>query len=125
MAESRGYMTLPEEKGSINISEEVIAAIAVGVVREIEGVSGMITPMGNNVTDLVHNKKSVQRGVRGVKIDMTGDALALDLYLTVTYGHPIPEVAEKVQKAVAGSVEAMTGCPVESVNVHVGGVTLE
>lgn len=125
MAESRGYMTLPEEKGSINIAEEVIAAIAVGAVREIDGVSGMITPMGNSVTDLVNNRKNAQRSVRGVKIDMSGAALALDLYLTVAYGHPIPEVAERVQKAVSGSVEAMTGCPVESVNVHVGGVTLE
>ena len=68
MAESRGYMTLPEEKGSINIAEEVIAAIAVGAVREIDGVSGMITPMGNSVTDLVNNRKNAQKGVRGVKI---------------------------------------------------------
>ena len=29
MADSKEYMTLPEENGSINISEEVIAAIAV------------------------------------------------------------------------------------------------
>ena len=33
MADSKEYMTLPEENGSINISEEVIAAIAVGAVR--------------------------------------------------------------------------------------------
>ena len=30
MSENKGYMTLPEEGGSIHISEEVIAAIAVG-----------------------------------------------------------------------------------------------
>ena len=41
MAESKEYMTQPEENGSINISEEVIAAIAVGAVREVEGVSGI------------------------------------------------------------------------------------
>ena len=48
MAESKEYMTLPEENGSINISEEVIAAIAVGAVREVEGVSGMMTTMGGS-----------------------------------------------------------------------------
>ena len=42
MADSREYMTLPEENGSINIAEDVIAAIAVGAVREVEGVSGKI-----------------------------------------------------------------------------------
>lgn len=48
----------------------------------------------------------------------------LDIYLTVEYGHPIPTVAENAQKAVIGAVEAMTGCSVEAVNIHVGGVTL-
>ena len=124
MADSKEYMTLPEENGSINISEEVIAAIAVGAVREVEGVSGMMTSMGNSVTDLVNNRKNAQKGAKGVKIDMTGTALVLDLYLTVQYGHAIPEVAENAQKAVASAVEAMTGCPVGTVNSHVGGVTL-
>ena len=124
MADSKEYMTLPEENGSINISEEVIAAIAMGAVREVEGVSGMMTSMGNSVTDLVNNRKNAQKGAKGVKIDMTGTTLALDLYLTVQYGHAIPEVAENAQKAVASAVEAMTGCPVGTVNIHVGGVTL-
>ena len=70
MGESKEYMTLPEENGSINISEEVIAAIAVGAVRDVEGVSGMVTAMGGSVTDLVHNKKNAQKGAKGVKIDM-------------------------------------------------------
>ena len=82
MGESKEYMTLPEENGSINISEEVIAAIAVGAVRDVEGVSGMVTAMGGSVTDLVHNKKNAQKGAKGVKIDMTGAALVLDIYLT-------------------------------------------
>ena len=124
MGESKEYITLPEENGSINISEEVIAAIAVGAVREVEGVSGMMTNLGGSVTDLVTNKKNAQKGAKGVKIDMTGAALVLDLYLTVQYGQPIPEVAENAQKAVSSAVEAMTGCPVEAVNIHVGGVTL-
>ena len=124
MAESKEYMTLPEENGSINISEEVIAAIAVGAVREVEGVSGMMTAMGGSVTDLMTNKKNAQKGAKGVRIDMTGAALTLDLYLTVEYGHAIPEVAENAQKAVSSAVEAMTGCGVDQVNIHVGGVTL-
>ena len=120
MGDNKEYMTLPEENGSINISEEV----AVGAVRDVEGVSGMMTSMGGSVTDLVTNKKNAQKVAKGVKIDMTGAALVLDIYLTVAYGHPIPEVAENAQKAVISAVEAMTGCSVEAVNIHVGGVTL-
>ena len=124
MADSKEYMTLPEENGSINISEEVIAAIAVGAVREVEGVSGMMTNLGNSVSDLMTNRKNAQKSIKGVKIDMTGAALVLDLYLTVEYGQAIPEVAGNAQRAVSSAVEAMTGCAVEAVNIHVGGVSL-
>ena len=123
MSENKGYMTLPEEGGSIHIAEEVIAAIAVGAVRDVEGISGMMTGMGGSVSELV-NKKNAVKGLKGVKIDMTGDTLTLDLYVTVQYGAAIPEVAENAQKAVISSVEAMTGCTVGTVNVHVGGVTI-
>lgn len=124
MAENKGYMTLSDEQGSIHISEEVIAAIAVGAVREVEGVSGMIGNLGTSVADLVTNKKGAQKNAKGVKIEMAETGLVLDIYLTVAYGHAIPEVAENAQKAVASAVSAMTGCTVETVNIHVGGVTL-
>ena len=124
MAENKGYMTLSDEQGSIHISEEVIAAIAVGAVREVEGVSGMMGNLGTSVADLVTNKTGAQKNAKGVKIEMTENGLILDLYLTVAYGHAIPEVAENAQKAVASAVSAMTGCTVETVNIHVGGVTL-
>jgi len=123
MAENKGYMTLSDEQGSIHISEEVIAAIAVGAVREVEGVSGMMGNLGTSVADLVTNKKGAQKNAKGVKIEMTENGLILDLYLTVAYGHAIPEVAENAQKAVASAVSAMTGCTVETVNIHVGGDT--
>ena len=124
MAENKGYMTLSDEQGSIHISEEVIAAIAVGAVREVEGVSGMMWNLGTSVADLVTNKKGAQKNAKGVKIEMAETGLVLDIYLTVAYGHAIPEVAENAQKAVASAVSAMTGCTVETVNIHVGGVTL-
>ena len=124
MAENKGYMTLSDEQGSIHISEEVIAAISVGAVREVECVSGMMGNLGTSVADLVTNKKGAQKNAKGVKIEMTETGLVLDIYLTVAYGHAIPEVAENAQKAVASAVSAMTGCTVETVNIHVGGVTL-
>ena len=124
MAENKGYMTLSDEQGSIHISEEVIAAIAVGAVRVEEGVSGMMGNLGTSVADLVTNKKGAQKNAKGVKIEMAETGLVLDIYLTVAYGHAIPEVAENAQKAVASAVSAMTGCTVETVNIHVGGVTL-
>ena len=115
---------MPEEDGTIHISEEVIAAIAVGAVREVEGVSGMMTNLGGSVTDLVNNKKNAQKGTKAVKIEMAEDVLNLEVYITVTYGYPVLEVAENTQKAVKSAIEAMAGCTVGAVNIHVGGVTM-
>ena len=124
MADNKEYMVLPEENGTIHIAEEVIAAIAVDAVRDVEGVSGMMTNLGGSVTDLVTNKKNAQKGAKSVKIETEGEVLHLDMYLTVAYGNPILEVAENAQKAVKSAIEAMTGCTVGAVNVHVGGVTM-
>ena len=123
MADNKEYMTLPEEHGNIHIAEEVLAAIAVGAVREVEGVAGMMTGMGS-VADLMNNKKNAPKGAKAVKIAMEEEGLVLDLYLTVQYGYAIPEVAENAQKAVASAIEAMAGCTARAVNIHVGGVAL-
>ena len=41
MAENREYLTRAEENGSINIAEDVVAAIAADAIGEIEGVGSM------------------------------------------------------------------------------------
>ena len=125
MADNKEYLVLPEENGTIHISEDVIAAIAVGAVREVEGVSGMMTNLGGSVTDLMNNKKNAQKGAKAVKVEKTDDGLEMELYITVGYGHPVLEVAESAQKAVKSSIEAMTGCTVSAINIHVGGVTMD
>ena len=61
MGDNKEYLTHPEENGSINISEEVVAAIAAGAACEVDGVSGMLSG-GGNVSDLM--KKNPARGVK-------------------------------------------------------------
>ena len=41
MADNREYLTRAEENGSINIAEDVVAAIAADAIGEIEGVGSM------------------------------------------------------------------------------------
>lgn len=123
MSESK-YLTIQEEQGSTRISEEVIAAIAVGALREVEGVSGLMNVGGPNMPSF-RGSKEAHKGMRGIRLNMDGVDLTLDLYVTVRYGNPIQETAENVQRAVSSAVEAMTGCQVGAVNVHVGGITVD
>jgi len=113
MGENKEYLTHAEELGCIHISEEVLATIASGAAVEVEGVSGLMN---------LAAKKTASKGVR---LAVDEDGAVVDLYVMVRYGHAIPEVADKVQTAVASSVEAMTGFAVKAVNIHVGGVSLQ
>ena len=114
MNENKEYITHPDELGTIHISEDVLGTIAASAAGEIEGVSSL---MGSGM-----GKKNP---TRGVKISLQDDQAVVDVYVMVRYGQPIPEVAEKIQSAVAGAVEAMAGFAVKEVNVHVGGVSFE
>ena len=78
MGENREYLAHAEENGSINISEDVVAAIAMDAMKEIEGVG----PMSQNVGEQLTGKKAA----RGVRLDAQGDSLAIDLYLMVRDG---------------------------------------
>ena len=113
MGENREYITHNEELGCIHISEDVLAAVSAGAAAEVDGICGMM----NVVT-----KKTATKGVR---VTVEGDSAVIDLYVMLRYGYAIPEVAEKIQNAVASAVEAMTGFVVKAVNVHVGGISFQ
>ncbi len=113
MGENKDYLTHTEEQGCIHISEDVLASIASGAAEEVEGISGLMN---------LATKKS---GAKGVRLSVDGDKAVIDLYVMIRYGYAIPEVAGKIQEAVAGSIESMTGFSVKAVNVHVGGVSFQ
>ena len=114
MGENREYLTQSASDGSINISEDVVVAIASEAIGEIEGVGAMMTTMTEQLTE---------QPARGIRMDIQDGEITLDVYLTVKYGFAIPETAAKVQDAVMSAVETMTGFSVRAVNVHVGGIS--
>ena len=118
MPEHKDYLNMPDKNGNVHIAEEVVAAIAIGAAKEAEGVHA-VAP-ANALPDFM--KKAASRGVR---VAMEDNAMVIDLFLVVEYGVVIPDVAAKVQNAVATSVESMTGYGVHHVNVHVVGVHLD
>ena len=121
MADNKEYITYPEEAGSINISEEVVAAIAAGAALEVEGVDGLANSPGRELSEII-GKKSLSKGV---KIKVADDAISIDMFIAVKAGNVVSGVGKTVQDAVKTSVEATTGLNVSAVNVHVCGVTFK
>lgn len=91
MGENREYLTQSASDGSINISEDVVVAIASEAIGEIEGVGAMMTTMTEQLTEQFMGKKPA----RGIRMDIQDGEITLDVYLTVKYGFAIPETAAR------------------------------
>jgi len=107
------------DKGNIQISNDVISTIAETAALEIDGVAKITyTPGGMPVFARKNTGKSV-------KVTITGDEVALDMNIAVLFGYRMLEVAEKVQISVKNAVQTMTGLNVNSVNVVVSNLYQE
>ena len=116
MGESKEYITRPDEMGNIHIAEEVLAVIAAAAAREVDGVSSLA---GGPSGEVAGSKKLS----RGISIQVAEEALTIRVAILVKYGYVISDVGQAVQDSIISAVENTTGLKVESVNVHVAGVT--
>lgn len=111
-----------EIASNLTISEDVIGIIAGLAAAEVEGVSGMTLGFVDGINQIFGTNKKYSKGV---KIELEGNDVVIDLFVIVKYGVKIPDVAFSIQNAVKSSVETMTGLNVRSVNINVQGVTFE
>jgi len=121
MAENKEYIRISDEKGSINISEEVVAVIAASATMEVDGVHSLFFSHGKEPTNML-SKKALSKGV---KLSIDGEDVIIDVYIVASIGHSVSEVGMDIQKAVISTVEATVGVKVSSVNVNICGVSLK
>lgn len=117
-------MTIDMEKGQITYANEVIATIVSVATTEVEGISGIAGVTGS-ISGILGKGKSSRSVSRGVRVDMNGDDVNVDVSVTVDYGMPIQKVGRNAQENVRKSIESMTGLHVEKVDLHVVGVSFE
>lgn len=114
-------MTEKNDFGNINISEEVISTIAGAAATECYGLVGMASVGLKDGLAGILGKEDLKKGV---EVDINGEEVVLNLYVTVGYGVNIAEVARNVMERVKYSVEKQTGLKVNNINVNVQGVKL-
>lgn len=107
---------------NLNISEDVIGIIAGIAASEVEGIAGMTLGFVDGINQILGSNKKYSKGV---KIELDGKKVAIDLFVNVKYGVKIPDVAWAVQNSVKNSVETMTGLEVTNVNINVQGIIFD
>lgn len=119
MSESKDYLVQPVEKGTVNISEEVVAAIAALAVSEVEGVYGLSSSFTADIAEMLGRKNMS----KGVKLSIEEEVVTVECFVVITYGYEIPVVAGAIQENVINAIESMTGLKVAAVNVDICGIS--
>ena len=107
------------EFGKVTISEELLATLAGQAAIECYGLVGMSSRKLRDGLAVLLKKENLSRGV---KVHFEENKLVIDLYIIVSYGTRIPEVAANVMDKVRYVIEKATGLEVSRVNVNVQGV---
>ena len=113
-------------KGQVNISDDVIAAIAIAATKEVKGASmGVDGNLSEKITDFDIQQflgtKKTTRHNRWVKVDSSGK-LEVTVNIEILAGHKVLEISKNVQEKVQNEIETMTGLQVFTVNVNVIGL---
>ena len=112
-------MEKDQDNGQITYANEVISTIVSVATTEVEGISGIVG--ATSMSGIIGKGRTP----RGVRVDMDGKDVNVDVSVTVDYGMPIQKVGRNAQENVRKSIESMTGLHVDKVDLHVVGVSFE
>jgi uncharacterized alkaline shock family protein YloU len=106
--------------GQIDISNDVIATIAGGAAVDCYGIVGMASK--NQVKDGLSEILRIENFTRGVIVRQKEQQVHIDMYIIVSYGTKISEIAHNVQSKVKYTLDKTVGLAVDTVNIYVQGV---
>ncbi|WP_270171968.1 Asp23/Gls24 family envelope stress response protein [Paenibacillus sp. SYP-B4298] len=108
------------ESGTIYIADEVVSVIAGSAAMECYGLVGMASrkQFKDGIAELLGRENLS----RGVELRREQDALHIDLYIIVSYGVKISEVAHNIQSKVKYVLNEVVGIQADHVHVFVQGV---
>ena len=111
---------LQTKHGQIEISMDVIATIAGGAAVDCYGIVGMASK--NQLKDGISEILRKENFSKGVIVRQEDEQVHIDMYIIVSYGTKISEVAHNVQSKVKYTLDKTVGLAVDSVNIFVQGV---
>jgi len=111
--------------GTVTFATDVVAKMAGLAATEVEGVASM-SANNNGIADIFSRRMQTSRNfTKGVKVAIENNRVLVDVSIIVEYGSPVPDVASSIQENVKKAIETMSGLDVQSVDVHVQGLSFE
>ncbi len=110
------------EKGTIRISNTVIAKLAGYIATQCYGVVGMCTKSSKDGISGLLKKENMDKGI---KVKTENNVIELSLFIIVEYGLNIGTIGETIRNNVKYNIEKMTGMEVSDVLINVEGIRVE
>ncbi|MFC5703422.1 Asp23/Gls24 family envelope stress response protein [Cohnella faecalis] len=111
---------LATENGKIDVADQVVSVIAGSAALDCYGLVGMASRKG--LKDGIAELLGRENLSRGIEVRREGEQVHLDLYVIVSYGTKISEVAHNIQSKVKYVLDEVVGLKVDDVNIYVQGV---
>ncbi len=112
--------------GTVTFATDVVAKMAGLAATEVEGVASMA---GNNngIADIFSRRmmQNSRNFTKGVKVAIENNRVLVDVSIIIEYGSTVPDVAANIQENVKKAIETMSGLDVQSVDVHIQGLSFE
>ncbi len=114
---------LTTKDGRVTITNEVISTVAGGAAIECYGIIGMASK--NQLKDGIAEILRKENFSKGVVVQQDGDQVSIDMYIIVSYGTKISEIAHNVQSQVKYTLDKTLGLPIKAVNIYIQGVRVQ
>lgn len=111
---------LTTEDGLITITNDVIADIAGSAAIECYGITGMASR--SQIRDGLAEMLKKDNFSRGIVVRKKDNRLDIDMYIIVSFGTKISEVAHNVQSQVKYMLQQALGLEIDSINIYIQSV---
>ncbi len=115
-------MTIQNENGIIDITNEVFTLISGHAATNCFGVKGMAQ---RNVKDGIVSLLKKENISKGVKVSFEDGKVVIELHIVVDHGVNIKAVCESIMTEVRYNVERLTKVKVKKVNVCVDSIMVD
>jgi uncharacterized alkaline shock family protein YloU len=126
MTRIRNNATLPAERGTTTIANEVVEKIAGIAAREVPGVYDL---GGDTARVLTAVRERLHLGdeskAQGVSVKLSGKEADLSITLVLEYGFVVSSVTDKVREKAISAVEHLLGLDVTNVDILVDDIHVD
>lgn len=107
------------DKGIVQISDNVLAAIVKKYAFTIDGV---VRPAPQSLVDGITSMFSRKGYDSNMNFEMTDDGVIITLALIMRFGVNVPEISKEIQDILFAKIPALSGYPVSKVNINIVGL---